>query len=54
MKKYSKEWKLSKKAWIQKCNRGWMIHYISNDTEYASHLCFSYTEAKEVLKEYKA
>ena len=51
MKKYSQEWKLKTKKWVQKnTDKTFQIHYIENDTEYAIGGFFTAKSAKEEMK----
>jgi len=55
---FSREWKLSKKAWIQDHKNAagdkvYKIHYLENDTEYSTGEYFTKKSANEDLKNYK-
>ena len=52
MKKFSIEWKKTKKYWLQKHGCIFKVHYIRNETEYAFGSYFSAAEAKEILKDF--
>jgi hypothetical protein len=52
MEKYSKEWKIKSKKWIQKHGDIWKIHYIENDTEYSTREYFTAKSAREELKKF--
>ena len=53
MKKYSVEWKNARGVWVQKHYEGWKIHYIENNSEYATGCYFTKSAALEEIKNYK-
>lgn len=58
MKKYSREWKIKEKAWVQSHNDSegdvfYKIHYIENDTEYSTGVYYTKNSAMEDLTHFK-
>jgi hypothetical protein len=53
MKKYSVEWKADKKAWVQKHENGWALHYLEGTTERKGTLRDVYADAVNDLRNYE-
>ena len=54
MEKYSVEWKMKKRKWLQYSKTyGWVLHYIHNDVEYSKGQYFTKVEAEKALGEFE-